>query len=298
MNLTRCKTGHYYDADKYMECPHCGQREKSVDVLGSGTSGGRGPVSRSRHSLKPGRTEHPMGSDFRADENMNANQSSHTQDIWHASAQEIQPVKSMTDELVGIAPYAPVQSQVVRPFMDEVSSTPVVGWLVCVQGELFGRGLPMRDGRTRIGTALEMEIRLVNDRNIERVNHTVILFQSQNKEFLLLGRECQGVTYVNGKTFGTKNAKLQNLDVIQVGNTVFRFVPLCGNNFDWNNPLGMIKPEEAEKPNFYETSVLCAGMLPGAQPQAGMAEGWKCNVCGTQNLKEQGYCQACGSPKS
>ena len=23
MNLTRCEFNHYYDADKYSECPHC-----------------------------------------------------------------------------------------------------------------------------------------------------------------------------------------------------------------------------------------------------------------------------------
>ena len=23
MNLTKCKNGHYYDADKYPNCPHC-----------------------------------------------------------------------------------------------------------------------------------------------------------------------------------------------------------------------------------------------------------------------------------
>ena len=29
MNLKRCANGHYYDADKYEECPRCGSREVS-----------------------------------------------------------------------------------------------------------------------------------------------------------------------------------------------------------------------------------------------------------------------------
>lgn len=30
MDLTKCNNGHYYDAEKYDECPHC---KKSTDVI-------------------------------------------------------------------------------------------------------------------------------------------------------------------------------------------------------------------------------------------------------------------------
>lgn len=291
MNLTRCKTGHYYDADKFIECPHCDQNVTKTDVSRRGTTFGRGTETRSKRSQKLRDPERKSSSDILA----KSQSSSMTQNIWASTDEDVQESKSMTDELATIVSYGSVQSQVVRPLMNENISSPVVGWLVCVQGELFGRGMSLVDGRTRIGSSVEMEIRLVNDRNIERINHAVIMFRSSSKEFLLLGEESQGMVYVNGKSYGNKNVKIQNRDFIQVGNTIFRFVPLCGNDFDWSNPIGVLKPEVAEKPNFYETSVLCAGMAPDNVSQPVVGNSWKCMICGTQNMESQEYCQACGS---
>lgn len=32
MNLTRCEFNHYYDADKYSECPHC-KKETAISKM-------------------------------------------------------------------------------------------------------------------------------------------------------------------------------------------------------------------------------------------------------------------------
>ena len=31
MNLTKCKNGHYFDADKYPNCPHCASSGSADD---------------------------------------------------------------------------------------------------------------------------------------------------------------------------------------------------------------------------------------------------------------------------
>lgn len=32
MNLTRCENGHFYDADRFQSCPHCGQAEVTTPI--------------------------------------------------------------------------------------------------------------------------------------------------------------------------------------------------------------------------------------------------------------------------
>ena len=36
MNITKCYNGHYYDADKYDECPHCGESADNIETVPAG----------------------------------------------------------------------------------------------------------------------------------------------------------------------------------------------------------------------------------------------------------------------
>ena len=53
MNLTKCKNGHYFDADKYPNCPHCASSGSADDdvTVNMEQTGYRGGVSSDRKSV-------------------------------------------------------------------------------------------------------------------------------------------------------------------------------------------------------------------------------------------------------
>lgn len=109
-------------------------------------------------------------------------------------------------------------------------SDPVVGWLVCVSGRHLGESFCIYTGNNSIGRNDSNKIVLNKDMAISREKHTSIFFEPREKNFYI--QQTNELTYLNG-TYVSSNIELKKWDQIDIGDSKFLIVPLCGEEFDW-----------------------------------------------------------------
>jgi hypothetical protein len=110
---------------------------------------------------------------------------------------------------------------------------PVVGWLAIVSGPGAGDFVRMGYGMNAIGRAEDQRCRLAfGDEKISRQNHATITYDPRGRKFFIQHGGGQNLTYVNDSPV-LQPAELKGGEFIVIGNTVLRFVPLCGADFDY-----------------------------------------------------------------
>lgn len=111
---------------------------------------------------------------------------------------------------------------------------PVVGWLVCVEGELLGKAFELKNGKNFIGRSPNMDIVLQGDPNVSRDRHAIVTYEPKGRVFFAQPGESSELFYVDGQVV-LMNVELHDRDVLEVGNTKLMFVPFCGPNFSWDD---------------------------------------------------------------
>ncbi len=111
---------------------------------------------------------------------------------------------------------------------------PVVGWLVCIQGEYFGQSFPLKTGNNGVGRAMHMDIPLAQEPTVSRNKHCVITFEPQNQEFYIQQGESSGLTYLNDEMV-LSPVRMAARDRIRLGKAEFILVPLCTDGFRWED---------------------------------------------------------------
>ncbi len=114
------------------------------------------------------------------------------------------------------------------------SGAPVVGWLICVQGESVGECFNIRSGRNNVGRSVSMDISLVKEKSVSRERHCSITFEPHQKKFFIQAGESSGLTYVNDELVMTF-APLKDYDMILLGNSKFVFLRLVNDKFSWDD---------------------------------------------------------------
>ena len=117
-------------------------------------------------------------------------------------------------------------------FREEVK--PVCGWLVCISGPRQGKDYKIVHGKNFIGRADDMDIQILGDNEISRRNHAVVVFDPKKKETVLLPGDSNGLVYLNENAVYTP-AILSAYDKIELGKSVFLFMPFCGSHFMWGD---------------------------------------------------------------
>ena len=116
---------------------------------------------------------------------------------------------------------------------DDPMQDPPVGWVVIVRGPGRGVVATLGSGRNPVGRGAESRIRLdYGDTTISR-EHTVIVYEPKQRNFHLLPGDGRNLTYVDEEPV-LQPRELAGLEQLQVGDTVLRFVPLCGDGFSWD----------------------------------------------------------------
>ena len=115
----------------------------------------------------------------------------------------------------------------------ELGNDPVVGWLVCVQGKEKGKDHRIHSEQNMIGRSDKMDITIHDDDTISRENHATLIFDPQDKTYYISQGQGRGIVRLNGKAVLGGAAQLQPYDKIDLGQSQFIFVPLCGEAFDW-----------------------------------------------------------------
>lgn len=111
---------------------------------------------------------------------------------------------------------------------------PVVGWIVCVEGEYKGESFSLKSGRNNIGRSLSMDIALAKEKSVSREKHAAIVFEPHQKKFFIQGGESSGLTYVNDELV-MMFRELCDYDMITLGESKFVFIHFVGDKFSWED---------------------------------------------------------------
>ena len=110
-----------------------------------------------------------------------------------------------------------------------------VGWIVVAEGPGRGESFALSAGMSQIGRGEDQAIQLdFGDNSISRSNHAAIVYDPDSKEFLLGHGGKSNIVRLNDKPL-ISNETLKTGDVIKIGETVLRFVALCGKSFNWSD---------------------------------------------------------------
>lgn len=210
MKLVRCNKGHYYDGDKFQTCPHC-QSETGDDNLTVALSSG-------------------------AAESSAANV---TQMQEAEAPKEITPTMSIKDavnlnETVTTADDEDDVKTVRLGSMNKEQDEPVVGWLVGLNGEVYGKSFVVKTGKNFIGRGADMDIVIKGDNAVSREKHAILIFEPKAKVFIAQPGESRELFYINDEVV-LNNVQMKKNDVICLGNTKLMLIPCVDDAFNWDD---------------------------------------------------------------
>lgn len=151
----------------------------------------------------------------------------------------LEPQPTSLGEITGI-PYDGAQATI--GYFGEVSTEPVVGWLVAIAGNNFGMDFKLKTGRNFIGRASDMDVSLSGDNTISREKHAIILYEPKSNVFLVQPGDAKELFYLNDKVVLTAT-EINAYDILTLGNTKLLFIPCCSDKFNWDS----VKSEEENK---------------------------------------------------
>ena len=219
MTLTRCNNGHFYDEDKFTQCPHCANAGRN--------SGATVPLDRNVNVTVP-LTDYGGGGD-------DTPTSKPPQDVGSGSLSDV-----VNRANIGVTPVpSDNESKTVSFYSNAIGTEPVVGWLVCIEGNHMGEGFTLKSGRNFIGRATGMDVVLSGDSTVSREKHAIVLYDPEYHKFLVQPGDARELCYMNDQLV-LNSVEIGVNDIIKVGATRLMFVPFCTNVFNWS----MVKKNE------------------------------------------------------
>ncbi len=117
----------------------------------------------------------------------------------------------------------------------EDANVPVVGWLVILKGPGAGNAVSLGYGLNSVGRGTDQRVSLnFGDEKISRGIQFSIAYDPKGRKFFVQNGSAQNLTYLNGSPV-LAPLEVEADAVIEVGDTTLRFLPLCGENFDWED---------------------------------------------------------------
>lgn len=138
--------------------------------------------------------------------------------------------RKRTEEKPEAAGTAPGSASLSDPMED-----PVVGWVVVVNGPGQGASLTLGYGMNSIGRAPTERICLdFGDPQISRTSHASITYDPRGKKYFINHGGGKNLTYLGEDPVLTP-IELKGGEEVMIGDTTLRFVPFCGEDFDWRD---------------------------------------------------------------
>lgn len=113
---------------------------------------------------------------------------------------------------------------------------PVTGWFVIVAGPGKGSQVAVGEQDNRVGRGGGAESARVcldyGDVGISRSNAFIIRYDPKKRKFKILPGEGTNIVYVNDEDLDSPS-ELKAGDIIELSETKLRFIPFCGDDFDW-----------------------------------------------------------------
>lgn len=258
MNKTRCTNQHWFDADEYSACPHCGAQrmtEEMAAALESGTildsrAEGEKPKKKGFFKGKNKSKEQdikttggvieiaasiktsgiPYGSSITHSVTSNPKEEPINPEVL--GAQQFPRTGVLIPPASGATPGGVQDIKTITIYANEQGEEPVTGWLVCVHGEYKGRSFPLKAGVNVIGRDEKAYICLKKDLQVSREKHASVIYEPKKKIFYL-GEGENSMTYCNDELVCGKQ-EINAYDSIEIGGGKYLFIPLCGERFDWD----------------------------------------------------------------
>lgn len=272
MKITRCAgaEAHFFDGDKYTTCPVCGAGAASNGTPTPAPS----PVTNVTNAKETAQEANPKKEkkshwwDKKKDDKEtnatvaidSANEDSSTvmlgndassdtpvqemppKPVLELSLEDLTPKTGTISKLIPQEPQGPTDAERRKSYdsaktvgiYSQDSGEPVVGWLVCIKGESFGESFNLKAGKNSIGRGAGMDVMLAQERTVSRDKHAVLTYEPKKRIFLIQPGDGNGLVYLNDDLL-MSFSEIKNGDVIQLGEALFRFVPLCGEAFSWDD---------------------------------------------------------------
>lgn len=248
MNLQRCEKGHYYDADKFVSCPHCSGGAAAVSdetVSVRDQDDAKTMALNMMDGVQPGSTASNTASkeNYRSDNYMNMSQGTAVSQgaMVNQGSSYNQGTMTNLSSLAGAVSQIqnsqlPVddddEGKTVRYYATEDGIEPVVGWLVCIHGKERGMSFNLKNGKNFIGRSPKMDVVLKDDR-VSREKHAIVVYEPMKRIFLTQPGDSSELFYLNDDVVLNSVILKQN-DILTIGETKLMFVPFCSQSFGWD----------------------------------------------------------------
>lgn len=212
MNLVRCSNNHFYDKDKHGDnCPYCAQLAPKAE-----------PQRVARVQVKQPEPVRPVVSE---------------DPVPPAAETPVAPVHK-TVLRTDVQTFAMSEEEndncTVGYYSRVIGVEPVVGWLVCTEGDYRGESFKLKSGRNFIGRAANMDVVLSADHTISRFKHAAVIYEPRSRQFIVSAGESRELCYLNGEVV-LSNAKMKAYDILNLGSTSLMLIPCCGEHFSWED---------------------------------------------------------------
>lgn len=221
MDLKRCENGHFYNGEKFAECPHCAGIKGNMDVTVPYTDMANGYQMSEPVTV-------PMSSPMQ--ESVTVPISSPMPQV----AQDNVSLKEAVNKVITVPSGVQDEEKTVSLYQKTTGIDPVAGWLVCIEGNDFGGSFTIKSGKNFVGRASDMDIVLRGDNSISREKHAIILYEPRRREFIAQAGESRELFYLNDEVV-LNPVKLKTHDILTIGNTRLMFFPCCGEDFSWED---------------------------------------------------------------
>lgn len=197
MAIIRCSKGHFYDNEKFSQCPHCGiftmeEDDKTVAMPMQTTAG-------------PGDDDKTVA----------------MTPLKLPAAGAVSPVPAAEDD------------KTISLYAEEKGVDFIVGWLVCVKGPERGRDYRLHQGFNRIGRDYKMDVAVMEDTSMSREAACAVVYDDRSNQFFAV-QQTGADAYLNGDALSGARP-LGTGDVIGTGNSEFEFVAFCREGRTWEN---------------------------------------------------------------
>lgn len=209
MEAIKCSRGHYYDK-ALGSCPVC-----------AAESGSRSPFVTGSDVPDDIPATTPATNNFEIPATIPASEPFSATDLSASS-------RSNSWEIEDYAPTTPAA------FNNEEAFDPIVGWLICIKGPNRGKDYRLHSGTNFIGRGKQSDVCIENDNAISTRNHASVSYDERERVFYITKGEVRNPTYLNGRALRS-DADLVMYDRIEIGSTELMFVPLCGDQFNWQD---------------------------------------------------------------
>lgn len=207
MSIIQCPNGHFYNNDIFDSCPNCDAASMAFNS----------------------RDDHTVALSF---------ESSNFGTVGARDSKLTEPVSEnlFSSDGSGFSGSDSEGHTIALFNVEEYSVSPVVGWLVVIDGPDKGKDFRLVSGRNMIGrsdTANKYQINLT-DKKISRVDAVASIAYDEKHNNFIFGAASSGnlLPYVDGQPC-MNQLPIDAYSRLELGDTTMLFVPFCCDKFRW-----------------------------------------------------------------